>query len=384
MYWFQSPCNPHHSDHPRHYLHFSGDHHWRWNSVRDLQNRRPFQAPQSRNFDQEFDSIRQKRNQIKDIYHVSSPADTVNEILAYIRDIVQNDDRLIEDLNYCIKMISSGKLYETNVFDRDNGIDDKGIEALTWIKSVQGKSKNQKRSSTNAKMMIQNNLQCIDINSVLNLTKESSGMLDCVDAINDFNIFDFKAEVEENELFVISSFLLNKHLLFQNSKIDPETYFKFVKRIQNNYNPVWIKYHNKTHGADVCQTSFFFLEGCIFMSTEKITDYELMPIVFSPSCHDFEHLVVNNKYLVDTKAKLALECNDKSLLKNHHVASTFMLIENSQYNVFKDINLKDYIEVRKNMTKIVITTDAGHHFNKVGNSSQESGVVTSHLVEMTR
>jgi hypothetical protein len=33
--------------------------------------------------------------------------------------------------------------------------------------------------------------------------------------------------------------------------MDPETFFMFIERIQDYYNPVMIEYHNKTHGADV-------------------------------------------------------------------------------------------------------------------------------------
>ncbi len=189
-----------------------------------------------------FDSIRQKskarkRNQTRDIYNVSSPAEIVNEILTELRDMVQNDDRLIEDLNYCIKTISSGKLYETNVLDVDTVTDEKQKDALAWAKSVQGKTTSDKRNSKVAKMMIENKLQNINIDEKLNLTRDSKEMLENIATIKEFNIFEFKEEVEENELFVISSYLLHKHMLFQNCKIDPDTYFKFIKRVQDNYNP---------------------------------------------------------------------------------------------------------------------------------------------------
>jgi len=317
------------------------------------------------------DSIRQKsqarkRNQIRDIYHVSSPAEIVNEILTDIRNMVQNDDRMIEDLNYCIKMISSGKLYEINLYDGDSVTDEKQRDALAWVKNATGKSKDDKKYGSENKIMIESKLLSINIDSKLNLTKESKAMLDSADTISDFNIFDFKDEVKENELLTLSSFLLNKHMLFQNCKIDPDTYIKFIRRIQDNYNPTWIEYHNKTHGADVCQTSYFFLQGWDFMKIGKISDYELMSIIISASCHDFEHPGVNNGYLINARAKWALEYNDKSPLENHHIASTFMVIEHPDYNLFTNFSSDDYKSVRKDMIEIVLATDAAHHFNEVG------------------
>jgi len=69
-----------------------------------------------------FDAIRKKsaaRRKMfgRDIYNVMAPSELVIEILSNIRDMIQNDDKMLEDVNYCIKMISSGKLYETNIYE---------------------------------------------------------------------------------------------------------------------------------------------------------------------------------------------------------------------------------------------------------------------------
>ena len=102
------------------------------------------------------------------------------------------------------------------------------------------------------------------------------------------------------------------------------------------------------------------------MTIGNISDYELMSIIISASCHDFEHPGVNNGYHVNGKTKWALEYNDKSPLENHHIASTFMIIEDSDYDLFGNFSPDDYKNVRKNMIDIVLATDAAHHFNEVG------------------
>lgn len=318
-----------------------------------------------------FDAIRKKsaaRKKLltRDVYHVTSPAEIVNEILCEIRDLVQNDDRLIEDINYCIKMISSGKLYETNVLeDEGNETDDKKREAMSWVKSIQGRSKEERKSSVEASVLIYKKINNIDIAKELNLTAVSKEMLKSANSLN-FNIFDFKDEVKENEMHVLVSYLMHKHGLFQSCKIDPEVFFKFIKRIQDYYNPNFIEYHNKTHGTDVCQTSYFFLEGCDFKTIGSITDMEMMSIFVSTACHDFEHPGFNNFFMIESKTKWALEYNDKSPLENHHIAATFMVIESKDdYNIFKNLDKPVYKEVRKNMIEIVLGTDAAHHFNEV-------------------
>jgi len=325
-----------------------------------------------------FDAIRKKsaarkQMKIRDIYHVSSPAEIVNEILCEVRDLVQNDDKLVEDLNYCIKMVSSGKLYETNILDDDGGddADGKRKDALSWVKSIQGKESQKRRSSENPNM-VKEKIAKINIDERLCLTSESKKMLSQADSL-DFDIFEFKEAVEENELFVISSYLMQKHNLFENCNVDPEKYFQFIKRIQDHYNPNSIEYHNKTHGADVCQTSYFFLEGCTFRMIGNLSDFEMMAIIVSTWCHDFEHPGFNNFFLVESKSPWAIEYNDKSPLENHHIAATFKIAAESDFNIFKYIDEDEYKIMRKNMIEIVLATDAAHHFNELSKFKSRVG-----------
>jgi hypothetical protein len=110
-------------------------------------------------------------------------------------------------------------------------------------------------SSANSKRV-----STVQIIEKLELNSSAKKMLENVTQL-EFNIFDFKDEVDEKELYVLSTYLLQKHGLFQSCKIDPDVFSQFIQRVQDYYNPSWIEYHNKTHGADVCQTSYFFLSG---------------------------------------------------------------------------------------------------------------------------
>jgi hypothetical protein len=54
---------------------------------------------------------------------------------------------------------------------------------------------------------------------------------------------------EDNELLVVSSYILSKEKIFSKLHVKQEAYLRFIERIQRHYFD--IPYHNKTHGADV-------------------------------------------------------------------------------------------------------------------------------------
>ncbi len=65
-----------------------------------------------------------------------------------------------------------------------------------------------------------------------------------------FDVFLFKKECNNEELVIICTYLMDKHNLFKDLKIDPDRFQSYAKTIQAGYNDV--VYHNATHGIDVC------------------------------------------------------------------------------------------------------------------------------------
>jgi hypothetical protein len=74
---------------------------------------------------------------------------------------------------------------------------------------------------------------------------------------HEFNIFEVKKHTKENELITVITYLLHKHHIFSNLKIRMETFLKFISAVQSGYQNV--TYHNKTHGADLAATSYFYM-----------------------------------------------------------------------------------------------------------------------------
>ena len=107
----------------------------------------------------------------------------------------------------------------------------------------------------------------------------------------------------------------------------------FISKIQSGYKDV--AYHNKTHGADVCQTLYYYAYQCDLLTKLQLDDIEMFCLIIGAACHDFEHPGLNNSYLIETQHEYAIIYNDISVLENHHVAATFGILVNDKYNIFK-------------------------------------------------
>jgi hypothetical protein len=137
----------------------------------------------------------------------------------------------------------------------------------------------------------------------------------------DFNIFELKTVSGGNELVLVINHLMEINDFYEKLNITKDKFRKYSMIIQKLYNPV--SYHNKTHAADVAQTSYYFLTYCDFYNIGQISDMEAAVLLVSSMVHDTDHPGVNNLYLVATRDKLALRYNDKSVLENHHIAVAF-------------------------------------------------------------
>lgn len=134
----------------------------------------------------------------------------------------------------------------------------------------------------------------------------------------DFNVFELKSMSNGNELVLIINHLMEINEFYTKLNIIKDKFRKYSVIIQKMYNPV--SYHNKTHAADVTQTSYYFLTYCDFYNIGQVTDMEAAVLLISAMVHDTDHPGVNNLYLVATRDRLALRYNDKSVLENHHIA----------------------------------------------------------------
>lgn len=57
---------------------------------------------------------------------------------------------------------------------------------------------------------------------------------------------------------------------------------------------------------------------------------------------------------------------DVSVLENHHIAASFKIIHEEQYNIFVNFSRTEYKSIRERMMKNVLATDMAKHFAEIG------------------
>jgi hypothetical protein len=145
-----------------------------------------------------------------------------------------------------------------------------------------------------------------------------------------------------------------------------------VQVIQTRYKNV--TYHNKTHGADLCQTINVFLELGGLAELTKVDSYEKLAILIAAAVHDFEHPGVNNVFLTKIQDPIAIRHNDQSVLESHHIAAAFeVMLGDPNNNWAVKFEQSDFIRVRQLMINCVLATDMSHHFKELNNLKTKTG-----------
>ena len=86
---------------------------------------------------------------------------------------------------------------------------------------------------------------------MLTLNKAAINMLNLAD-FDEFDIFKLRELTDGNEMLSLLPWLLSKRNCFAKVELDLQRLVQFTVKIQDGYKN--ITYHNKTHGADLCQT----------------------------------------------------------------------------------------------------------------------------------
>jgi len=115
-----------------------------------------------------------------------------------------------------------------------------------------------------------------------------------------FNIFKIRDLTEGNEaVAVVLSLLARSNVFVELLKLDYTKLKNFLKGIQDGYKN--ITYHNKTHGADLCQTFYLFCTKGELAEKAKFDAVDYLSYLVGATCHDFEHPGLNQVFLCQTK-----------------------------------------------------------------------------------
>lgn len=231
------------------------------------------------------------------------------------------------------------------------------MESLTWIRSLSTRQGN-KRPSQEVRNSIFRKIPKLSTADRFALSKEAVEELELIETM-EFDIFKFRDMTDNQEVVVITSYLMEKHSLFTSQKIDYGIYMNFMKAVQAGY--VDIPYHNQTHGVDVCQSAYYFTMSCGLSEKLSMQDIDLTALIIATSIHDYEHFGFNNAFLTETRHKWAITYNDQSVCENHHVAAAFELMQDKSKNIFALLDKEEFKQMRKRIVSMVLGTDMAKH-----------------------
>jgi len=139
---------------------------------------------------------------------------------------------------------------------------------------------------------------------------------------------------------------------------DTETLRSFLNDVEDFYLPN--AYHNSIHGADVANSTGYFVNSQPF--GKHFNNLEISCLIISALVHDLGHPGLNNTFLIATKSQEASTYNEVSVLENYHVTTFFKILEKPASNILKNLSENDYKYFKRAATQIILDTDLGKHF----------------------
>lgn len=104
-----------------------------------------------------------------------------------------------------------------------------------------------------------------------------------------------------------------------------------------------------------------------FMNVGNLKRYlkkhDMLAAFVADLIHDYEHPGYSNQFVIRTKHPLAIRYSDTSVLENHHLAAAFsLMLTHEENNIFENIPIDQFHEMRRIIISSVINTDLSKHF----------------------
>lgn len=141
-------------------------------------------------------------------------------------------------------------------------------------------------------------------------------------------------------------------------KINLPTLHNWVGAIAKAYTSS--AYHNWRHALDVFQ--FIHVSVAVGDAGEYFYFQDLLALFTGAIAHDVGHTGVNNAFLVNTGAKLAITYNDRSPLENMHASVCFETLAQPGNNFLDVLKAHEHKGVRLKIIENILATDMSHHF----------------------
>ena len=174
-----------------------------------------------------------------------------------------------------------------------------------------------------------------------------------------FDIFELEKITKKHTLHFILNRILEMNEAYGDI-IDYDKYLKFINAISIGYDRN-VLYHNDIHAADVLQTAYTIMTSCDIKTLMKLSIHDVVALCVACSCHDFKHNGFTNLFHQNDMTILSITYNDQSILENFHVAETFKIIHNDEYNLFCNLSKEEFRHIRRRMINCILSTDMAFH-----------------------
>jgi hypothetical protein len=205
----------------------------------------------------------------------------------------------------------------------------------------------------------------------------------------EFDIFALAALRPHTVIQTVAWACLLRHDLPRSLGLPEASVRRWLEAVEEGYTDP--PYHNRVHGADVTQTTFWFTWSgrAVTAITDEasgvapaatpvergaegggmgswLSPEECLALVLGAAAHDTGHFGRNNPFLVATEHPLALRYNDRSPLESMHAARAFELMRDPDMDWLSALPAPQRKGVRRDMLSIILATDNAEHFAQLG------------------
>jgi len=187
--------------------------------------------------------------------------------------------------------------------------------------------------------------------------------LEVIEDWEKFDVFTVAELCEGRPLTVVAMKVFDNHDLLEKMQIPRRKMLGFLNAVETAYMKAGNPYHNSVHAADVVQSVSVFLFP--WGVAADLTDSEVFACVLSAIIHDAAHPGWTNEFQVNTRHERAITYNDLSVNENHHLATAFKICQRRSCDIFENMSVPKYKEMRHLLVELVMGTDMVHHFENL-------------------
>ena len=189
-----------------------------------------------------------------------------------------------------------------------------------------------------------------------------TGILKQIGAEWNFDTFFMRDLTGNCPIKVCGEYVVKRYHIAGSLNMNLSAMSSYLNEVEIGYfsNP----YHNNCHGADVMCSFLYLISASEII--QHMTSIELLATIIATVAHDVGHPGVNNRMLIMTRDKLAVQYNDISVLENMHSSTVFTLLAKQKNNFLAGAPEEMFIWFRKVIIEMILATDMAKYFDQLG------------------